>query len=207
MADQPHIQAGPAGGIWTSASSPRHSLHAAPVAVFEAMVAGNVAEAERLAPPSLPPLTPFIATFAWQRQLGVLDADPGHAAWMPLFIVYDAPPPPAVDAAAAEHGPVIVGFMGFHHRPDARGAVEVGYMVDPEHRRQGHAKTALRIVAETFWDMPEVKVLKGDISVDGNAVSERMLLGQGLRHVGQETKERGGLMDVYEMDVSRSPAV
>jgi RimJ/RimL family protein N-acetyltransferase len=37
---------------------------------------------------------------------------------------------------------VFVGDIGFHHKPNAAGQVEMGYMVCEEYRRQGYASEA-----------------------------------------------------------------
>jgi [ribosomal protein S5]-alanine N-acetyltransferase len=197
-------------------SCPRHSLHRVPAAAFQAMVNGDVEEASRLAPESLPPLTPFITDFQWQRQLGILALDPEHAPWMPRLLVFeeegeeeknDKGPPDGESGSLRDvHGVVaraatIVGFMGIHHKPDERGAIEVGYMTDPDHRRKGHATASLRIMIDLAKQLHQIKLLRGAIRVVGNPISERILLSQGFRQVGEMHKEGRGLFTVYELDV------
>lgn len=193
----------PASTAWTSAASPQHSIHPVPLPVFEALEAGDLELASSLTPASCPPLPPFLISAAnrgiWRWRLDSIAADPEHAPWMSRLVVYSENQSVNPDQNCEE---VVVGRIGFHGKPDARGAVEVGYEIDSEHRRKGHARAALRIMIEVARTIPEVKIFRAGIAPE-NFVSRRVVEGAGLRHVCREVHAWRGLQDVFEIDVSK----
>jgi ribosomal-protein-alanine N-acetyltransferase len=188
---------------WTSGSSPRHSIHPIPLAVFEALEAGDLERASSLAPASLPPLPPFLISEAnrdlWRRRLDLVAADLDQIPWISRVVVYKPDPDSQTERPCPE---VIVGKIGFHGKPDVRGVVEIGYEIDPTQRRRGHAAAAMRIMVDIARAIEGVNVLKASV-VEENWISRRIVENLGLRKVGCEVHERRGLEDVFEMDVTK----
>jgi RimJ/RimL family protein N-acetyltransferase len=95
----------------------------------------------------------------------------------------------------------IVGLVGFHDRPDARGMVEIGYRVLPAYRRRGLA----REMAMTMWSYaasrPDVRVLRATVAPD-NAASRAVIEAAGLVHVGEQLDPEDGLELVYEISAA-----
>jgi ribosomal-protein-alanine N-acetyltransferase len=162
---------------------------------LEALEAGDLELASSLAAPSLPPLIPFLISASnrgiWRRRIDSIAADPENTPWMSRLVVYQDP----------ESGEsLIVGRIGFHRKPDQRGMVEVGYEIDPEHMRKGHAKTAMRIVVELSRAIQGVNILKASIAPE-KWIFRRIVEGEGLKKVGREVYERRGLEDIFEIDM------
>jgi [ribosomal protein S5]-alanine N-acetyltransferase len=92
----------------------------------------------------------------------------------------------------------IVGLVNFHGAPDARGMVEIGYRVHPDHRRQGYA----REMATTLWSYvatrPDVSWLRATVTPD-NIASIAIIEGAGLVHVGEQVDPEDGLELIYEI--------
>jgi hypothetical protein len=120
---------------------PREQLHASEPAparrvrivhlsapVFDALIEGDLATANALRP------VPLSAHFAgldwravWQMRSRQLKQDPANAAWVTGVIWDDAQQ-------------MAVGRAGYHGPPDSSGVVEIGYAVDPAHRRRGYER-------------------------------------------------------------------
>jgi RimJ/RimL family protein N-acetyltransferase len=96
---------------------------------------------------------------------------------------------------------VAVGRAGFHAAPNVDGMVELGYVVDPAHRRRGHARAALEGAIVRCQDDPAVRVLRMTISPDNEA---SLALARQYPFVasGEQWDEEDGLELIWEMDVS-----
>ncbi len=92
-----------------------------------------------------------------------------------------------------------VGRAGFHGPPDARGMVEIGYAVLPEHRRRGYGRAALAALLDRARREPGVRVVRLSIAPD-NAASQAVARPFGLVAVGEQVDEVDGPETVYELD-------
>ena len=96
-----------------------------------------------------------------------------------------------------EEAQVCVGKAGFHAAPDADGMVEVGYAVDPAHRRRGYARAALEAMLARADADPAVRTVRASISPD-NGPSLALIDGYGFEQVGEQWDDEDGLELVYE---------
>ncbi|NEK86197.1 GNAT family N-acetyltransferase [Blastococcus saxobsidens] len=155
-------------------------------AVLRALADGDLATAEAGAPV---PLSPYLAgeecRWVWSIRAAQVLVDPPSLDWI-TRVVWD----PARRLA--------VGKAGFHGPPDAAGMVEVGYSIDPAHRRQGYARAALRAMLARAAAEPAVATVRASIAPD-NVVSRDLVLGEGFVEVGEQVDEEDGLEIVYEV--------
>lgn len=121
----------------------------------------------------------------WRRRSAQVLADPGSADWI-TGVVWD------VDRQLA------VGRAGFHGPPDAAGMVEVGYAIEPAHRRQGYARAALVALLDRAAQEPAVRTVRATVSPD-NAASRDLIRQYGFVEVGEQWDEEDGLEIVYEV--------
>ncbi|SFT44775.1 Protein N-acetyltransferase, RimJ/RimL family [Geodermatophilus amargosae] len=166
---------------------PRVGVLALSHPVFAALADGDLAAANAAAPVPLPPAfaDPGWAP-VWRMRAQQVADDPGVAAWV-TGVVQD------VDSGQ------VVGRAGFHGPPDARGMVEIGYAVLPEHRRRGYARAALAVLLDRARREPDVRVVRLSIAPD-NAASQAVARPFGFREVGEQVDEVDGLETVYELD-------
>jgi [ribosomal protein S5]-alanine N-acetyltransferase len=93
--------------------------------------------------------------------------------------------------------PRIVGAIGFHEPPDARGRAEVGYGVLAADRRRGFAREAL--LALTDWGLAEGGVATCVASVSPhNTPSLSLIASLGFEKVGEQWDDEDGLEHVFE---------
>ncbi|MGI8456698.1 MAG: GNAT family N-acetyltransferase [Propionibacteriaceae bacterium] len=123
----------------------------------------------------------------WGYRMRQLAKRPSDADWI-TRVIWD----PALGRT--------VGQAGFHGPPDEHGRVEVGYGVDPDHRRHGYARAAFVDLLERARHEPSVRVLRVTIS-PGNVASEHLIAPFGLVRVGEQWDEEDGLEIVYELSV------
>lgn len=155
-------------------------------AALRALADGDLAAAEATAPV---PLSPYLAgpdcRSVWEIRAVQVVVDPPSANWI-TRVVWDP------DRRLA------VGRAGFHAPPDDDGMVEVGYSVDPDHRRKGYARAALRALLERAADDPAVRTVRASVAPD-NVASRDLVLGEGFVEVGEQVDEVDGLEIVYEV--------
>ena len=127
-------------------------------------------------------------------------ADPDHLPWVLKVIIFHTGTDPETGRTSPA---VLVGRIGFHGKPDAKGLVEVGYEIDSAQRRRGHAGAAMRIIADVAKRVQGVNVLRAGVAEE-NFISRRVVESVGLRKVGVEMHERRGLEEVFLLDVGGS---
>jgi RimJ/RimL family protein N-acetyltransferase len=111
--------------------------------------------------------------------------DPESAAWV-TGVMWD------------EQQGIAVGRAGFHGPPDASGMVEIGYAVDPAHRRRGYARAALESLLERASREPSIRTARVTISPD-NTASRHLALQYGFTAVGEQWDDEDGLEIVFEV--------
>jgi ribosomal-protein-alanine N-acetyltransferase len=120
----------------------------------------------------------------WRRRSAQVDAEPDDAVWVTRFAVV----PGTVGT---------IGLAAFHGRPDARGMVEVGYGIDPRHRRKGYARAALETLLAVAREHPEVHVVRATISPD-NLASLSLIKQYDFVEVGEQWDDEDGLEIIFE---------
>jgi ribosomal-protein-alanine N-acetyltransferase len=93
--------------------------------------------------------------------------------------------------------PEMVGFGGFHGRPDARGAAELGYTIFAEHRRLGYAREAVQGLMSWAESVHGVRRFICSISPD-NEASLGLAHGFGFVQTGTQWDDIDGLEQVLE---------
>ncbi|MGY1661328.1 GNAT family N-acetyltransferase [Geodermatophilus sp. SYSU D00705] len=155
-------------------------------AALRALAGGDLTAAEASAPV---PLSRYLAgpecRPVWAMRAAQVVADPPSADWV-TRVVWDP------DRRLA------VGRAGFHGPPDAAGVVEVGYSIDPGHRRRGYARAALRALLDRAAADPCVTTVRASVA-PGNVASRDLVLGSGFVAVGEQVDEVDGPEVVYEV--------
>jgi RimJ/RimL family protein N-acetyltransferase len=123
-----------------------------------------------------------------EYRIADLSADPTVQPWLGRAIVFD-------DGA----GRRVIGSVGFHSPPDERGRVEVGYRVEPDHRRQGVATEVVRALLDWASREHGVTRFRAATSPD-NVASMAVLRRFGFRQVGIQIDEYDGPELVFELD-------
>jgi RimJ/RimL family protein N-acetyltransferase len=80
----------------------------------------------------------------------------------------------------------------------------VGYSIDPQYRRQGYARAALRALVDRAGREPEVTTVRASVSPD-NVASRDLVLSEGFVAVGEQIDEEDGLEIVYDRSVATGP--
>jgi len=172
--------------------TPRVQIVQLDAAGLRALAGGDQPAAERTSPV---PLSPYLAgpdcRQVWEIRAAQVVEDPASAGWI-TGVVWDP------DRRLA------VGRAGFHGPPDVEGMVEVGYSIDPQYRRRGYARAALRSLLARAAADPGVRTLRATISPD-NAASRNLVLAHGLAEVGEQMDDEDGLEIVYEVPVGNGP--
>ena len=78
--------------------------------------------------------------------------------------------------------------------------VEIGYAIDPVHRRRGYARAALVTLIDTARHDPRVHTVRACIRPD-NVPSRNLVDQYGFRVVGEQWDEEDGLEIVLELNV------
>ncbi|KFH47529.1 putative N-acetyltransferase-like protein [Hapsidospora chrysogenum ATCC 11550] len=183
---------------WASqATTTNHQLLHLPLPILAALADGDLPSAQDHIPTTTTTtttttiqLTPYLigpeCRHVWHMRGTQIKADPLEAPWVARLVLADS---------------TVVGRAGFHGQPDDDGVVEIGYAIDPLHRRRGHASAAVRIMLDVARGLQRVKVVRAAVGV-GNYASRKLLDQSGFRKVGEQWDEVDGLEDVLELSVA-----
>ena len=123
-----------------------------------------------------------------EYRIADLSADPTAQPWLGRAIIVD-------DGGRRR----IIGSVGFHSPPDDKGQVEIGYRVEPDHRRQGVATEVVRALLD--WACREHGVTRfRAATAPDNVASQAVLRRFGFRQVGVQMDEYDGPELVFECD-------
>ena len=92
----------------------------------------------------------------------------------------------------------MIGAIGFHTKPDARGRLEVGYEIFPEFRRQGFALEAVKALFNWAKLEPGVKTFVASVSPN-NTASLELIRKLGFVQTGRQWDEEDGEELVFEL--------
>lgn len=155
--------------------------------VFDALARGDLATANAASPV---PLTDYFAgpdwRTVWAMRSEQVRQDPPTAAWV-TGVIWDG----------QQH--LAVGRAGYHGPPDPAGMVEIGYAVDPAHRRRGYARAALELLLHRAALEPAVRTVRVTIRPD-NTASAALVSDYGFVAVGQQWDDEDGLEIIYEAE-------
>ena len=180
------------GGAIPSIATPRLELVSMSVPFMEALVRKDLAAASAEIGAIVPAwMADELENFLKYR-LSQVRLDPAIRLWLGRAMVL----------TEANGGRRVVGSIGFHGPPDAQGRLEVGYSVDPPHRRRGYASESVRALFD--WAHQEHGITRFIASVSpDNEPSLRLIAGFGFQRVGEQMDEIDGLEYVFETDWPR----
>jgi RimJ/RimL family protein N-acetyltransferase len=165
--------------------TPRLELVSMSYAFMQSSLDGRVAEAAALLGASLPCDWPRGAEHVLSLRIAQLAEDPASQPWLLRAIVL-------------RERPIMIGRTNFHAPPDASGAVENGYSIEPEHRRRGCAQEAVE--AMFAWALREHPITRFIASVSPtNEPSLGLTRKLGFRPIGTQWDEIDGEELVFEL--------
>jgi RimJ/RimL family protein N-acetyltransferase len=168
--------------------TPRVEILQLDAAALRGLADGDLAVANATSPV---PLTPYLAgpecRGVWAMRAVQVVEDPPSSEWV-TGVVWDP------DLRLA------VGRAGYHGPPDDTGMVEVGYSIDPQHRRRGYARAALRALIDRAAREPGVTTVRASVSPT-NTPSLDLVLSEGFVAVGEQEDEEDGLEIIHELPV------
>lgn len=173
---------------WQSVETPRLILRTLPPAALEALVAGSRGDASLIAACDLSDFPDEQLSIAAVR-LKDLGDDPDYLPW-------------SLRAMAVKPSLRFVGHFNFHSKPNADylkelapGAVEMGYFVLPEFRRQGLAEEAALGMMD--WAARTHGVARFVVSISPeNGPSVAMARKLGFARIGSHIDEEDGYEDI-----------
>jgi RimJ/RimL family protein N-acetyltransferase len=156
-----------------------------PPAVLESLLADDLAAARTAT--GVPLSDWFLSdeiTWLWRLRLEQIAVDPRAADWI-------------VRAAVSVPDGLVIGAGGFHGPPDGAGMVEIGYSVDPAHRRRGYARAMVTELLRWAATEPSAVTVRASIRPD-NAASLATIAGFGFTHVGEQWDDEDGTEFLFE---------
>jgi RimJ/RimL family protein N-acetyltransferase len=149
-------------------------------------LAGDLLRASEVIGAELPEHWPGRTGRAMRYRLVQLDADSTEQPWLLRAMVVRTPVRR------------VIGHIGFHAPPDARGALEIGYTVEPPHRRQGYAFEAAQ--ALFAWAKREHGIHRFIASIaPTNEASLALAHKMGFHQTGSQWDDEDGEELVFEL--------
>lgn len=152
------------------------------VAFMEALRSGDLEAAGREVGAAVPAWLPGQLEHFLEYRLAQLEVDPSLRPWLGRAMLL-------TDEAGVRR---VVGTIGFHGPPDDQGRLEVGYSVDPEFRRQGLAREAVRALFDWAYETYGVRRFIASISPT-NEASLGLAAGFGFEQTGSHVDDVDGL--------------
>jgi ribosomal-protein-alanine N-acetyltransferase len=164
--------------------------------LLSAFSLGDLETARRLVDYRIPNDFPLVGKAIVKHRLGLIESNPSQHPWMYRAILRRS------DGA-------LIGHISFHHEapdPDRRAYVEagaeLGYVIEPEHRRKGYAKESA--VAMMAWASQEFGVRDFILSISvQNHPSLRMAESMGFAVIGEQDDPVDGLELVMHAEIER----
>lgn len=168
-------------------TTPRLTLESMSIPFMQALAQKDLEAASREIDASVPLWMADELEHFLQFRLAQLAVDPSIRTWLGRAMV-------RTDEAGDR---LAVGSLGFHGAPDAEGRLEVGYSVDPPHRRQGYAREAISALFDWAYRTHGITRFLASISPT-NYASLSLAAQFGFRQVGEQMDEIDGLEYVFE---------
>ena len=167
--------------------TPRLELVHMSIAAMRALLARDLATAEREVGAAIPDGFPEHLDDFLRYRLAQLDADASILPWLGRVMVL----------ADADGSRRVIGSIGFHGAPDEGGRLEVGYRIEPEYRRRGYTREAVRAMFD--WAATEHGIHRFIASIrPDNEASLGLARGFGFVQTGTHMDEVDGLELVFE---------
>lgn len=176
--------------------SPRLELVSMSVPFMEALAERDLRRADEAIGALVPGWLPGQLEHFVQYRLAQLEVDPSARQWLGRAMILP-------DEAGRRR---VVGTVGFHGPPDEQGRLEIGYSVDPDHRRQGFAREAAQALFAWAAETHGVRHFIASISPT-NEASLGLAAGFGFLQTGSHMDDIDGLELVLEMTWPRSEVV
>ena len=166
------------------------------VPFMEALRDGDLEAASRAVAAEVPGWLPGQLEHFLEYRLAQLEVDPSVRPWLGRAMLL-------ADEAGVRR---VVGTIGFHGPPDDQGRLEVGYSVDPEFRRQGLAREAVRALFDWAHETHGVRRFIASVS-PANEPSLRLVRSFGFEETGSHVDDVDGLELELEVDWPPSGSV
>jgi len=171
-----------------SIPTPRFELVSMSLPFMQALREGDIDAAAAEIGATVPADMPGDLDHFLDYRIADLTADPTVQPWLGRAFVLE-------EAA----GRRIIGSIGFHGPPDGDGRVEIGYRVEPEHRRRGVATEVVEALLD--WACREHGVTRFQAATaPDNLASQAVLARFGFRQTGTQMDDIDGLELVFEVD-------
>jgi RimJ/RimL family protein N-acetyltransferase len=171
-----------------SIRTPRFELVSMSLPFMEALIGHDVERASRELGATVPADMPDDLVHFLLYRTGQVREDPDVQQWIGRAIVLED-----------DGGRRVIGSIGFHGPPDEDGRVEVGYRVEPDHRRRGVATEVVRALFD--WANREHGITRfRAATAPDNLPSQAVLARFGFRRTGVQMDDLDGPELVFELD-------